>query len=87
MPWLERSARAKVARTLLPIPRWRAKSILAALEAGLDFDRGGTLATTLCGIYRAMQRQLANTPNDVEKLNEVRSGVANLAESWRALVA
>ncbi len=65
----------------------RAKSILAALEAGLDFDRGGTLATTLCGIYRAMQRQLANTPNDVEKLNEVRSGVANLAESWRALVA
>ena len=65
----------------------RAKSILAALEAGLDFDRGGSLATTLCGIYRAMQRQLANTPYDIEKLNEVRAGVANLAESWRALVA
>ena len=36
---------------------------------------------------KAQQGQLANTPNDVEKLNEVRSGVANLAESWRALVA
>ncbi len=65
----------------------RAKSILAALEAGLDFERGGTLATTLCGIYRAMQRQLANTPNDIDKLTEVREGVVNIAESWRALVA
>lgn len=65
----------------------RAKSILAALEAGLDFDRGGSLATTLCGIYRAMQRQLANTPDDIEKLNEVKAGVANIAESWQALVA
>ncbi len=65
----------------------RAKSILAAPEAGLDFERGGTLATTLCGIYRAMQRQLANTPNDIDKLTEVREGVVNIAESWRALVA
>lgn len=65
----------------------RAKSILAALEAGLDFDRGGDLATTLCGVYRAMQRQLANAAQDVEKLTEVRAGVANIAQSWRALVA
>ena len=65
----------------------RAKSILAALEAGLDFDRGGALATTLCGVYRAMQRQLANAAQDVEKLAEVRAGVANIAQSWRSLVA
>lgn len=65
----------------------RAKSILAALEAGLDFDRGGELATTLCGVYRAMQRQLAIAGQDVEKLAEVRAGVANIAQSWRALVA
>lgn len=65
----------------------RAKSILAALEAGLDFDRGGELATTLCGVYRAMQRQLATGGQDVEKLAEVRAGVANIAQSWRALVA
>jgi len=64
----------------------RAKSILAALEAGLDFDRGGDLATTLCGVYRAMQRQLATAGQDVEKLAEVRAGVANIAQSWRALV-
>ena len=65
----------------------RAKSILAALEAGLDFERGGDLATTLCGVYRAMQRQLATAAHDVEKLAEVRAGVANIAQSWRELVA
>lgn len=65
----------------------RAKSILAALEAGLDFDRGGDLARTLCGVYRAMQRQLANSAQESDKLAEVRSGVANMAESWRSLVA
>ncbi len=65
----------------------RAKSILAALEAGLDFDRGGELATTLCGVYRAMQRQLATAGQDVEKLAEVRAGVENIAQSWRALIA
>lgn len=65
----------------------RAKSILAALEAGLDFDQGGDLATTLCSIYRAMQRQLATAGQDIDKLAEVRAGVANIAQSWRALVA
>lgn len=65
----------------------RAKSILAALEAGLDFDRGGDLARTLCGVYRAMQRQLANSAQEPDKLAEVRSGVASMAESWRSLVA
>ncbi len=65
----------------------RARSILAALEAGLDFDRGGSLATTLCGVYRAMQRQLAAATQDVDKVSEVRDGVAEMAKSWRALVA
>ena len=65
----------------------RARSILAALEAGLDFDRGGSLAATLCGVYRAMQRQLAGATHGVEKLIEVREGVAEMAQSWRALVA
>ena len=65
----------------------RARSILAALEAGLDFDRGGALATTLCGVYRAMQRQLAAAARDAEKLREVRTGVADIARSWRALTA
>ena len=63
----------------------RARSILAALEAGLDFDRGGTLATTLCGVYRAMQRQLATATHDVEKWREVRAGVADMAQAWRSL--
>lgn len=65
----------------------RARSILAALEAGLDFDRGGSLATTLCGVYRSMQRQLAAATHGVEKVREVRDGVADMAQSWRALVA
>ncbi len=65
----------------------RARSILAALEAGLDFDRGGALATTLCGVYRSMQRQLGAAARDPEKLREVKTGVADIAKSWRALTA
>jgi flagellar protein FliS len=64
----------------------RARSILAALEAGLDFDRGGSLATTLCGVYRAMQRQLASATHDAQKLKDVKEGVAEIAKSWSALV-
>lgn len=64
----------------------RAKSILAALEAGLDLDRGGELASSLCVVYRSMQRALAMSGQDVEKLEEVRAGVADIAKSWRALV-
>ena len=36
----------------------RARSILMALSASLNFDQGGSVAQTLGGVYRAMTRQL-----------------------------
>jgi flagellin-specific chaperone FliS len=41
----------------------------------------------LCGVYRAMQRQLAAATHDAQKIKEVREGVADIAKSWSALVA
>lgn len=67
----------------------RARSILMALSASLDFDQGGSVAQTLAGVYRAMTRQLSEAiaNGDAAKLSEVREGVAGITESWRKLSA
>jgi flagellar secretion chaperone FliS len=66
----------------------RARSILTALSASLDFDKGGSVAQTLGGVYRAMARQLAEAiaRGDAMKLGEVREGIATISESWRRLI-
>lgn len=66
----------------------RARSILTALSASLDFDKGGSVAQTLGGVYRAMARQLAEAiaGGDAMKLGEVRDGVATISDSWRKLI-
>ncbi len=66
----------------------RARSILMALSASLDFDQGGSVAQTLAGVYRAMTRQLFQViaDGDATKLTELRDGVATISESWRRVV-
>lgn len=66
----------------------RARSILTALSASLDFDQGGSVAQTLGGVYRAMTRQLSEaiTDGDATKLTELRDGVEAISESWRRLI-
>jgi flagellar secretion chaperone FliS len=65
----------------------RARSILTALSASLDFDQGGGVAQTLAGVYRAMALTLSEviTAKDAAKLSELRDGVATISESWRQL--
>lgn len=63
----------------------RAQSILIALESGLDLERGGELAETLGVIYRAMLRQLAKAGHDSAKIGEVKTGIVEMARSWRAI--
>jgi flagellar secretion chaperone FliS len=65
----------------------RARSILTALAASLDFDQGGSVAQTLAGVYRAMTLTLSEalTKGDAGKLSELRDGVATISESWRRL--
>jgi flagellar secretion chaperone FliS len=65
----------------------RARSILMALSASLDFDQGGSVAQTLGGVYRAMTRQLLEViaDGDATKLIELRDGVETIAQSWKRL--
>ena len=64
--------------------RERASSILLALEASLDFEKGGELARNLSGIYRSMQSEIgrALSDQDTSRLQEVRKGVADLLGAW-----
>ncbi len=65
----------------------RASSVLHALECGLDRTRGGNLAQSLASIYRQMrQRLLVARSGDAGALDEVRQGVASLAEAWGRIV-
>jgi flagellar secretion chaperone FliS len=66
----------------------RARSILTALSASLNFDQGGGVAQTLAGVYRAMTLTLseATTKGDAAKLAELRDGVATISESWKRLI-
>jgi flagellar secretion chaperone FliS len=63
--------------------RTRAQTILIALSASLDLERGGDVAQRLAGIYAAMQKALGDA--EVEKIAELRDGVVTLAAAWKAL--
>jgi flagellar secretion chaperone FliS len=65
----------------------RARSILMALSASLDFDQGGGVAQTLAGVYRAMTLTLSEaiTSGDAAKLSALRDGVETISESWKRL--
>src|SRR5439155_17607162 len=62
----------------------RACSILLALEASLDLEKGGDLAHALARIYRSMQRELSDAVrgSDGERLVRLREGAAELLGAW-----
>lgn len=66
----------------------RCQTILIGLGASLDFDRGGDLAASLSLVYRSMGSELRKVManQDEAKLQNLRAGVASLAESWGQLV-
>lgn len=65
----------------------RARTILIALESGLDFAAGGDLARTLASVYKSMQRALARSIADQDEagLAALRQGVTDIHESWRKI--
>jgi flagellar protein FliS len=68
-------------------PLTQAQSIIAALEASLDFDKGGELAAVLARIYRAARSNLnaAASDGDEYKFREIRHAISNIAYAWQAL--
>ena len=66
----------------------RCQTILIGLGASLDHDLGGDIAQSLARIYRSMGSELRKivASHDIAKLQNLREGVASLADSWAKLV-
>ena len=62
----------------------RAISILFALEAGLDFERGGDLSKTLAGLYRGARVKVidASLGDDPRPFIAVATNMAQIAQAW-----
>lgn len=62
----------------------RAISILFALEAGLDFERGGDLSKTLAGLYRGARAKVidASLGDDPRPFIDVATNMAQIAQAW-----
>ncbi|HET8750880.1 MAG TPA: flagellar export chaperone FliS [Sphingomicrobium sp.] len=64
--------------------RERSASILVALDASLDLERGGEPARSLAQIYCSMQKELTRAvqDSDAARLEALRQGVADLHSAW-----
>ena len=65
----------------------RARSILIALQASLDFKLGGSLAVVLATVYRAMHKELSNLSahNSHTKLDGLSEGIREISTAWASL--
>lgn len=68
-------------------PAHRARAILIGLDAGLDRDAGGDVATALSRVYRSMRRKLddAVAQNSAEALTELLDGILTISAAWRQI--
>ena len=67
----------------------RATAILFALEAGLDFDKGGDLSVTLARLYAGARRQVvdASLGHDPKPFRDVAASMEEIAQAWRTIRA
>ncbi len=65
----------------------RAMSILIALEASLDFDKGGDVAMGLAQIYREARRRLllGAKERNATPVEEARDMIAEIADAWNQI--
>lgn len=65
----------------------RALAILHALEASLDFERGGEVATSLATVYREVRRRIlsATATNDPALMEIARGFIADIAIAWKEI--
>ena len=63
----------------------RATAILFALEAGLDFERGGEVSTTLARFYAGTRRSIvaASVGTGGAAFREAADSLAEIAQAWR----
>lgn len=65
----------------------RATAILFALEAGLDFERGGEVSRTLAQLYRGLRAQVldASIGTDPAPFRAVAADIAEIAGAWNSV--
>lgn len=65
----------------------KAVALLFALEAGLDFDKGGAVAETLSRFYRGCRDAVlrASIEGNVAMVRDVTGNVSEIADSWKAI--
>lgn len=63
----------------------RATAILFALEAGLDFERGGSVSSALSTLYAGTRRQIvaASIGSDPTPFRDAAQSLAEIAQAWR----
>jgi flagellar protein FliS len=65
----------------------RATAILFALEAGLDFDKGGDLSMTLARLYAGARRTIidASIGHDPAPFRDTATLLDEIAQAWRTV--
>lgn len=65
----------------------RATAILFALEAGLDFDKGGEVSRTLAKLYRGLRGQVldASLGMDPAPFRAVAGEIGEIAAAWNSV--
>ena len=65
----------------------KAVALLYALEAGLDFDKGGSVAETLSRFYRGCRDAVmrASIESNAALVRDVIANVGEIAASWKAI--
>ena len=63
----------------------RATAVLFALEAGLDFDRGGDVSNALSRLYAGTRRQIvdASVGSDPAPFLDAAQSLAEIAQAWK----
>ena len=67
----------------------RATAVLFALEAGLDFERGGDVSRTLASFYHGLRGEVlqASLGNDPAPFREAANSLDEIASAWASLRA
>jgi flagellar protein FliS len=65
----------------------RATAILFALEAGLDFDKGGDVALTLARLYAGARTTIINASlgHDPAPFRDTADNLDEIAKAWRSI--
>ena len=65
----------------------KAQDCITELTAGLDFEQGGELATSLYNLYRYFHRELteSNISKDPERIRQVRRLMNELRGAWNQI--